>query len=102
MRGTEAIVFATNAAAGTYGMPTGAGNSQGLQGGLYVPTIACTGAPSCQLQIQDQSGNWIDVGAPITSAGGGSLDLYCPPGQAQVVVSGSSANTVTLARVPIE
>jgi hypothetical protein len=100
MRGQETIIFANNAAAGTYNMPTGAGNQPFIRGGRYLLLFACTGTPSLQFYMVDASGNAVKVGAAITTAGGASVELALPPGIPQIIVSTSTANYITLSRIP--
>lgn len=100
MRAHEVIVFAINAAAGTYGMPQGAGAPGYIEGGRYLVLFACTGTPSLQVNAIDGSGNVIKVGAAFVTVSGGSFEIALPPGQVQIVVATSTANYVTLARIP--
>lgn len=100
MRSHEVFVFAANAAAGTYAQPTGAGAPGYIVGGRYIVLLKCTGTPSLQVQALDGSGNAINVGAAFVTTGGGSFEVALPPGQVQITVSTSTANYVTLARIP--
>jgi hypothetical protein len=104
MRGQEGVVFCANAAAGTYGLTAQAAPpyASGMQGGSYLLLVSCTGTPSAQLQTQDPSGNWINVGTAITTSGGGSEVVQLPPGTVRVVISTSTANYASMARIPTD
>ena len=97
MRAQEGIVFANNAAAGTYSLPAGV---EGVLGGRYLVLFDCTGTPALQAYALTVSGNWVKVGSSFTTAGGGSFEIALPPGQVQFIVSTSTANSLTLSRIP--
>jgi len=93
MRAPEAIILFTNAAAGTAA-------AVGVNGGRYLFLLACTGTPSCQIQVQDPSANWVKVGAAFVTASGGSFELALPPGQVRAIITTSTANYLSAGRIP--
>ncbi|MGH7175272.1 MAG: hypothetical protein ACREGR_02865, partial [Minisyncoccia bacterium] len=101
----EAAILAYNAAAGTYTLPGSAGSPQGLHGGRYLFLISCTGTPTMVIKVAEQgSGTYVSVTKIAgTLASGGGDGLYdLPPGPVSVVVGTSTANYVSVVRVPRE
>ena len=94
MRAQESFKI-VNQPAGTYG-------PYFIQGGKYQLAITVTGTPSINLQQLGPDGaTWLNVNASALVANGvTNYDL--PPGQYQIVIGTSTANYVTLTRVPEE
>lgn len=95
MRAPESHVLFLNAAAGTV-------SGVCLYGGTYVVLLDCTGTPALQLYAMNASGNYVAVGSAFVTAGGGSFEVDLPPGLIRAIIATSTANTLTLARVPEE
>lgn len=94
MAGSNAIVLANNAGAGTLGpFPI-------QVGGQYSFTGAATwGGGNIQLNMLDAQGNWIPVNAGKLSATGQAL-VWLPQGQVQLVITTSTAVDANLVTVP--
>lgn len=71
-----------------------------LKGGKYGFMTKSTGAGTIDLQMLGPDGStWLAVATQITAtAGYNTTDV--PPGQFRVVISGFTANYVTVTRVP--
>jgi len=93
MRAPEGITLAKNVAAGTYGPFT-------VLGGRYVFLFDCTGTPALQFYAMNISGTFVKVGASFVTASGGSGEIALPPGQIQAIVTTSTANSLSLGRIP--
>ena len=93
MRAPESYTLLSNQAAVTSAAIT-------VYGGRYLVLFDCIGTPSLQLEMLNISTVWDNVGAAFVTDGGGSFEIGLPPGQVRVVVSTSTANTVTLSRIP--
>ncbi len=101
----------SNVAAGTYQVqPDGCGPN--LSGGFYFLALQCTGSPTLALQVLGPDGvNYIEVfptannvgfaGTPATITAAGTYKYtYLPPGIYRIVIGTSTANYVSLTRVP--
>jgi len=111
MRATESFKL-SNVAAGTYAVqPDGCGPY--LMGGVYFLDLVCTGSPTLQLQILGpDNATWTEVfptanavgfaGTPATVAAAGTYKYtFLPPGQYRLIIGTSTANYVSLTRVPV-
>jgi hypothetical protein len=104
MRATESFQ-AQNVAAGTFG-------PWFLEGGTYELALSCTGTPACALsKLMPDGTTYVDqYGRPNTATPGTYIKslitadkLVFPdlaPGQYKVVISTSTANYLSLTRVP--
>lgn len=111
MRAGESFKL-SNVAAGTYPVKPNSGNVQALQGGHYFLDLICTGTPSLKLEVLGPDGTTYTEVLPIKSgvgfagtpativAAGLYWYFYLPPGNYQIVIATSTANYVSLTRVP--
>lgn len=84
----------SNVAAGTYGPFT-------LMGGKYQIAVVATGTISVKLNILGPDGlTYLLAITEITANGFANYDL--PPGTYQIVIATSTANYVTVTRIPLE
>lgn len=112
MRGSESFKL-SNVAAGTYPVqPDGAGAPY-LMGGVYFLDFLCTGSPTLALKILGPDGStYTEVfptannvgfaGTPATITAAGTYKyVFLPPGVYEIVIGTSTANYVSLTRVPV-
>jgi len=93
MRGQESVVFASNAAAGTFGPFE-------LKGGKYMLAYAGTGTGSVDLEMEGPDGTtYIAVATQITATTGHQV-LDLPPGQYKCVIATFTANYASITRIP--
>lgn len=112
MRGSEAFKL-VNVAPGTYPVqPDGAGAPY-LFGGTYKLDLICTGTPALALKMLGPDGvtyteifptanNVGFAGTPATITAAGTYTYaYLPPGIYEIVIGTSTANYISLTRVPV-
>lgn len=100
MRTTEAFKL-KNAAAGTYPVkPDGNGDAY-LFGGEYQLQGLMTGSGTVDLkQLQAGGSTWVPIITQITSSPIAQQTVKLPPGRFEIVISGFTANFISLTRVP--
>lgn len=96
MRSQESFLPFNNAAPGTSA-------AFYLEGGLYQIDIVCTGTPSATLnRVGPDGSTLIPTSAAITASGGVIAPQYLPPGIYKAVIATSTANYLSVTRIPIE
>lgn len=74
-----------------------------VYGGTYLVLLDCTSTHLMQLYLLDsESTMYAPVGPTFVTAGGGSYEVDLPPGVVAAIINTSTANTLTLARIPEE
>ena len=112
MRAGEAFLL-KNAAAGTYAVSPQANQPNVLQGGWYeLEWLATVGGGNLALQKLGPDGTTWEVWpmtldtnalttAPVTSlTAAGGAKFWAPPGQYRIVITTSTANYVSVCRIP--
>lgn len=88
----------SNVAAGTY--PVSTGSHIGLKGGSYWIETVSTGSGTIDLKKLAPDGVTYTARITQITATAGQQTVSLPPGQYEVVISGFTANYVTINRIP--